>query len=215
MPRKSPAALTERSSLRWLAILLISGCARQAAPETQSSPAMQAPEPSEAASPEAPPAPKSADKDDAEFASIEQAEAALSQAQAELERVAMNEGAPTPSAPGRASAASAGAARDLDSARADRAEKPSAVDEARQSPRKGRAPAQAPAAAAPAPPPAHEAEAKKEEDACEMTCKAFASLLRAKAAVCRLDKEGGARCGRAQSIVQAAEGRVASCACPR
>jgi hypothetical protein len=53
----------------------------------------------------------------------------------------------------------------------------------------------------------------KTEDPCETGCKAFASLLRAKAAVCRLDTPGGARCNRAEDIAREAQGRVRSCSC--
>ncbi|MBI3200508.1 MAG: hypothetical protein HYZ29_03125 [Myxococcales bacterium] len=51
-------------------------------------------------------------------------------------------------------------------------------------------------------------------DRCVNACKAFASLKRAAAAVCRLAGEGDARCKRAQAIVQDNEVRVAVCKCP-
>jgi hypothetical protein len=51
------------------------------------------------------------------------------------------------------------------------------------------------------------------DDACETTCKAYSSLLRAKAAVCRLDVPNGARCARAETIVREASAQVQSCQC--
>lgn len=50
-------------------------------------------------------------------------------------------------------------------------------------------------------------------NACERACKALTSLERAKAAICRLDVPGGARCAHAESILRDATARVASCAC--
>jgi hypothetical protein len=49
--------------------------------------------------------------------------------------------------------------------------------------------------------------------ACDNTCRAFASLSRAAAAVCRLDAPNGARCANANQAVGRARSRVASCAC--
>jgi hypothetical protein len=48
---------------------------------------------------------------------------------------------------------------------------------------------------------------------CDKTCRAFASLSRAAAAVCRLDAPNGARCSNANEAVGRARSRVASCAC--
>jgi hypothetical protein len=48
---------------------------------------------------------------------------------------------------------------------------------------------------------------------CDKTCRAFASLSRAAAAVCRLDTPNGARCANATGAVGRARSRVASCAC--
>lgn len=48
---------------------------------------------------------------------------------------------------------------------------------------------------------------------CVNACKAFASLKRAAAAVCRLAGDSNARCKRAQAIVQESEARVAVCKC--
>jgi hypothetical protein len=49
---------------------------------------------------------------------------------------------------------------------------------------------------------------------CERTCRAFASLSRAAAAVCRLEQPTGERCARANDAVGRARARVSSCACP-
>lgn len=48
---------------------------------------------------------------------------------------------------------------------------------------------------------------------CERTCRAFASLSRAAAAVCRLEQPNAERCARANDSVGRARPRVASCAC--
>ena len=48
---------------------------------------------------------------------------------------------------------------------------------------------------------------------CERTCRAFASLSRAAAAVCRLEQPNAQRCARANDAVGRARPRVASCAC--
>jgi hypothetical protein len=55
--------------------------------------------------------------------------------------------------------------------------------------------------------------AKADDNPCLTTCKAFASLLRAKDAVCRLDVPNGARCARAEGIVRDATPRVQTCQC--
>lgn len=49
---------------------------------------------------------------------------------------------------------------------------------------------------------------------CDNTCRAFASLSRAAAAVCRLDAPNGARCANANETVGRARSRIAGCACP-
>jgi hypothetical protein len=80
---------------------------------------------------------------------------------------------------------------------------------------------------APAPPTASRAPSRKEkaldtaedegsareQNACVNACKAYASLLRAKSAVCRLDVPNGARCARAEGIVRDATPQVQSCQC--
>ena len=48
---------------------------------------------------------------------------------------------------------------------------------------------------------------------CERTCRAFASLSRAAAAVCRLEQPNAERCARANDSVGRARPRVSSCAC--
>jgi hypothetical protein len=56
---------------------------------------------------------------------------------------------------------------------------------------------------------------QRADSGCGNACRAFASLLRAANAVCRLDAEGGDRCARAKLVVSDAERRVSSCGCPR
>lgn len=56
---------------------------------------------------------------------------------------------------------------------------------------------------------------QKAGDGCASACRAFASLLRAADAVCRLETDQGGRCTRAQKVVSDAERRVATCGCPR
>jgi hypothetical protein len=124
---------------------------------------------------------------------LAEAEQLLEQARADLNRLALAE---PEAAPGSA-AASAGA------------------------------PARAAAAPAPAPEPPREQKraeksaadeaptTSKEEGSCETACRAFSSLERASAAVCRLDSPNGQRCARARQIREDASRRVASCACSK
>lgn len=173
-------------SLPWLllAVACLPGCGAggQARERPASAPAPQAPDESAsegAMSTASEPAPST----------LEEAEAALERARAELEAVALNEpsapssaGAPTPApAP---PAAQASRPRDLDDAKA---------EEARRD--------------------APEAE-KKKASPCDTACKAFSSLRRAREAVCRLDAPSGPRCARADGIVRDAGARVTSCRCP-
>lgn len=120
-----------------------------------------------------------------EPATLAEAEELLARAQAELDQLALNEPrAPAGApAPAPATAAPAEAPRD----QADRAEQSAAAE----------------SEAAPAPRP----------NPCETACRAFASLERASAAVCRLDGAGGQRCERARQIRDGAARRVASCGC--
>lgn len=60
-----------------------------------------------------------------------------------------------------------------------------------------------------------EKDGARDESPCVNTCKAYASLLRAKNAVCRLDVPNGARCARAEGIVRDATPQVQSCQCAR
>lgn len=120
------------------------------------------------------------------------AEALLERSRANLNRLALN------SAPPPASL-SAGAAAPAQQAAPSPPPAPKAAaprDEARSA---DKAEAEAPRA--------------KEVSACETACKAFSSLSRASAAICRLDTDGGKRCERARQIQQDASQRVASCGC--
>lgn len=131
-------------------------------------------------------------------ATLEEAEAELEQARRELEASTATLGV------ARAPAASAGAAppapeaapgSERDFGEASKPKKRQAADDAADGN-------------------AEQAESRAPEPApCLTPCKAFASLVRAKDAVCRLDEPNGARCRRAESIVREAESRIASCAC--
>ncbi|MGC4095214.1 MAG: hypothetical protein QM756_46295 [Polyangiaceae bacterium] len=177
-------------------------------PASEAAPSTAAPAPAQ----QAPTSAKS-EADEAEFTTLEQAEAAMERARADLDRLALLDrrdstadkapGAPPP--PAAAATRSSGAGADMGRAEAKRVSpKPSA-------PAKGAA--EAPAAA-PATQPADDAEGESAPgNPCDTGCKAFASLLRAKAAVCRLDSPGGSRCTRAEDIAREAEGRVRSCSC--
>ncbi|HET9929937.1 MAG TPA: hypothetical protein VFQ35_04585 [Polyangiaceae bacterium] len=190
-----------------LLTLAFVGCATSSETRSAPEPAPQsaAPVVAPAPPPAKPEAPKSADKaDDAgtDFATLDEAEAALERARTDLNRLALLDrpggfaeapAAAAPPAPSRAGR-SAGAARD-------------------EAPREKKATRPHEAKAAPAESEAAEAAAAKGENPCDTGCKAFASLMRAKAAVCRLDSPGGARCSRAEDIAREAEGRVRSCGC--
>jgi hypothetical protein len=63
---------------------------------------------------------------------------------------------------------------------------------------------------------AQQPEAKASDDLalrCETACKAFLSLERAAAAICRLGGEADARCTRAKSTVEKNRQRISECAC--
>jgi hypothetical protein len=125
---------------------------------------------------------------------LDQAEAELERAQQELDRVVLAEprrNAQPP--PASAPASGAGAAAEK------KAERAAPAPRAQAAP----TPEADSAASAPAGAPA----------GCETACKAYASLLRAKAAVCRLDEPGGPHCARAEQIAERAKARVASCSC--
>lgn len=131
--------------------------------------------------------------EEAEPATLAEAEQLLERARADLDRLALNEPGAPPAAGAAAPASTPAPAPEP--AAAQRGEKSSAAaDEAE---------------AAPPPPPA------KEVSACDTACKAFASLERASDAVCRLDAEGGQRCQRARQIREGAARRVASCGCTK
>lgn len=54
----------------------------------------------------------------------------------------------------------------------------------------------------------------KPADRCQMACRAFASLARARDAICRIDGQQGERCARANSIVEHHTSKVQACSCP-
>lgn len=202
---------TRSVALKWwvgagLLATLIAACATSS--ETRNAPASA---PASAAAPEPaapkPEAPSTAQFDDTDFATLEEAEAALERARADLDRLALLDRTPgvaaeaPAAAPAPPAASRAGSGGPGDTARSDKK-----AERARAS--KGK-----PAAEAEAKEQADEDAPAKTEDPCETGCKAFASLLRAKAAVCRLDTPGGARCTRAEDIARGAQSRVRSCAC--
>ena len=188
-------------------VVLIGACATSS--ETRNAPAAA---PASAAPTPAAPAPEAAPKsavafDDSNFATIEEAEAALERARADLDRLALLERG----APGAVAEAPAAAAAPPPPARATSGA--GASDTAHADKKEGRARAAKPKGSLEAEAPAEQAAPQKSESPCETGCKAFASLMRAKAAVCRLDTPGGTRCTRAEDIARDAEVRVRSCAC--
>ncbi len=50
---------------------------------------------------------------------------------------------------------------------------------------------------------------------CSTVCKAYASLLRAREAICRIDGDAGPRCERANFTVERHENTRAACDCPK
>jgi hypothetical protein len=164
----------------WLAFVLAAGCSH--APEAA------APTPAaEAAPTTATPADALTEKKEAEPMTLAEAEAQLDEARAQLDRLALSDGAPgSAGAPRPATAAPAPAPKG----------EPSRADSAEQ-PRRPPSPT------------------REESSACETACKAFSSLTRASDAVCRLDTDGGKRCERARRIRDDASQRVASCGCPK
>lgn len=193
-PRRRPAC---RRSL-WLALislLVTAACGRASAPETEpkSAPASAAEE-----------APQSLDRAEAQ---LEQARAELEQIQGELgaqatlsRQASPGAGQSPPPAPATTQAA------------APAAESEGARPEARSAPKK--AESRELDVAKDDAVPAEEAPANR-LSSCERSCKAFGSLQRARDAVCRLDEQGGARCARADGILQDAASKVQSCGCPR
>jgi hypothetical protein len=67
----------------------------------------------------------------------------------------------------------------------------------------------------PAPEKADKAEAKPRDElaGCDQSCKAFLSLERAAAAICRLAGDADSRCTRAKKILEKNRQRMADCAC--
>ncbi len=169
--------------------LIVAGCAAQRSPESETAPFTAAP-PADAPGMPASAREDSADLDQAEPATLAEAEAWLESARADLDRLALNDASPKASG-GAAAPTEAAAPRPAPP----RAEK-RAADQA----------AEAPAQRAPE---------KDAADRCETACKAFSSLSRASDAVCRLDSQGGARCERARQIQSDASRRVASCGCSK
>src|SRR6185503_3327901 len=58
-----------------------------------------------------------------------------------------------------------------------------------------------------------EAKARDEFSACDPSCKAFLSLERAAAAICRLAGDADSRCAQAKKTVEKNRQRIADCAC--
>lgn len=114
---------------------------------------------------------------------LQEAEALLEKARADLEQLALNEPAPAsaaaPVAPAPAPA-------------------PPPVQKESRSAQAGEDGA---------------ASAVRPENRCQTACKAYSSLTRASDAVCRLDTAGGGRCDRARQIREDAARRVAGCGC--
>lgn len=127
----------------------------------------------------------------AEPTTLEQAEAELERARAELEALGVAPAAPAAieAAPPEAAPPPAASSEAMDDSA------PHARERA-----EGEAPSAKAQQAAPPNP-------------CETACRAFASLQRAKDAVCRLEQPAGDRCARAEAIVRDARARVQSCAC--
>jgi hypothetical protein len=164
-----------RTSLRGLASWFLLGLALSCARGAESSAPKSGEEP-------AAPAGSLGVASEREPATLAEAEQLLARAQAELDRLTLDEpqgratGAPAPATASPASPSDQG----------ERDEKSAAQAEA-----------------APTPPPSP----------CENACRAFASLERARDAICRLDGEDGQRCSRARQIHDGAGRRVASCGC--
>jgi hypothetical protein len=188
-----------RKALGWAALLgaglLSVACAAQRSSESESTaPATASPPPAPASVPGLPGSTQegSADLDQAEPATLAEAEAWLEKARADLDRLALNDVPPPASAAGgapRAEAAPKPAPAPREQKRAaDKAEEPAAAAQAAE---------------------------KEASNPCETACKAFSSLTRASDAVCRLDSEGGQRCQRARQIQTDASRRVASCGCAK
>lgn len=154
---------------------------------------------------------KSDARDQAAPETLEQAEAELEQARLALAQVggglSAPAGAPVAAAPAPAPPPSP-ATR---SASAEKEKKRAAADEAPSFPNAVRDTSRAEGAAVQAE--SAEDAASRDDNRCETTCKAYASLLRAKSAVCRLDAPGGARCARAEGIVRDATPQIQSCHC--
>jgi hypothetical protein len=141
----------------------------------------------------------------------------LEQAEADLEeaRLALAQVGPLPSPPPAAGAAAPTARSTITPDSAIVSEKKRSRDLSADEGAAAPSVQAAPKRAAPAER-AEEAEApaaKADDNPCLTTCKAFASLLRAKDAVCRLDVPNGARCARAEGIVRDATPRVQTCQC--
>jgi hypothetical protein len=169
---------------------LFTGCGRSVAPAAQptgGTPVSAEPSSADEAGPASAPQ------------TLEQAEAELEQARLALAQV------------GGLSAPAGAAAAPPPSPVAPSAneQRPATADDARSVP-KASAPSRAEKKSA------DQAEAEgsaRDGNSCETTCKAYASLLRAKSAVCRLDAPNGARCARAEGIVRDATPQVQSCQC--
>lgn len=130
------------------------------------------------------------DEEQREPETLAEAEQLLERARADLDRLALSEPAAPPTDAAGAPTSKASAPVAPEGLRKERA-------------------AEATSDAAPAPAPAQAA------GGCEAACKAFASLERASAAVCRLDGDDGERCQRARRIREDSARRIQSCSCSK
>jgi hypothetical protein len=164
-------------------VLGVAGCAAQRSPESESAPNPPPSVPGVPASVQG-----STALDEAEPATLAEAEAWLEKARADLDRLALNDasGGAAP-APAAAPTPAPAAPPRTEKRAADKAEEAASATQAPE----------------------------KEPSPCETACKAFSSLMRASEAVCRLDSEGGQRCQRARQIQSDASRRVASCGCSK
>jgi hypothetical protein len=191
----APAVLAAASLLA-LCSLAVLGCGRAAQPAAQ--PGAETPT-STAASPES----ESASE------TLEQAEAELEQARLQLAELGVRLSAPPVAPAAQAPAAGAPSPTAQAQKKAEPKEKREAAEAAPSPPRVSRAPSRAEESLGAT---ADEGSAR-DENPCLNACKAYASLVRAKNAVCRLDAPNGARCSRAEGIVRDATPQVQSCQC--
>jgi hypothetical protein len=182
-----PQPFSPAACATWLVLgCLFSGCARSVSPA----------EPGAEAPTSSPGSPTSASATE----TLEQAEEELERARLALAQLGGSPRAPAP-APASSPVTPSG----------ELSRKRSSADEAPPAPPASQAPSRKEKSSDQA-----ESEASPRDsgnDKCETTCRAYASLLRAKSAVCRLDAPNGARCARAEGIVRDATPQVQSCQC--